>query len=159
MGKLRPERSRDRLRGSQAARCGASPGALPWRSTHTLPGSGPPPGDTDGRTCRGVVSLISHAMFGVSPSLGELENVTVQVFLSTCLRAGRCRENAPSPIGWVLPKQAPGAGRSGSFGRGPEAPRRPSGPRRPTGERPFISQLFREPTVCHTLLWPLQGQQ
>lgn len=42
-------------------------------------------GDTDARMFGELVPLISHIIFGISHSLGELENVIVKVFLNICL--------------------------------------------------------------------------
>ena len=43
------------------------------------------PGDTDARMCGESVPLIRHIIFGISHSLGEVENVIVKVFLNICL--------------------------------------------------------------------------
>lgn len=88
MGKLRPGRSRGGLRGSLSRPTALSTGSAIDTlhcSTQRVSACCPLPRR---HRCQGVWEvgpLISHIIFGISHSLGELENVIVKVFLNICL--------------------------------------------------------------------------
>ena len=58
---------------------------VPWQHPESLGHCAVSPGDADARMCGESVLLISHIIFGISHSLGEVENVIVKVFLNICL--------------------------------------------------------------------------